>query len=71
MNFAVGWHWFKVSRRTPADAISGMMVKGVIQISSILGGQFVILVKFVFKAAHKDICEQRAKRRPHEKINNC
>ena len=71
MNFAVGWHWFRVSRRTRADPISGMMVKGVIQISSIIGGQFVILVKFVFNAAHKDIGEQRTKRRPHEKINNC
>ena len=41
MNFADGWHWFRVSRRTPANAISGMMVKGVTQISSIIGGNLL------------------------------
>ena len=66
VNFADGWQWFKVSRKIPADAILGMMVKGhVIHISSKIGGQFVMLIEFIFDGAHKNIGEQRTKRRSH------
>ena len=39
--------------------------EGVIHTLSIIGGQFTILIEFIFSGAHKNIGEQRTKRRSH------
>ena len=39
--------------------------KGVIHISSIVGGRFAILIEIIFSGAHKNIGEQRTKRRSY------
>jgi len=63
VNFADGWQLFRASRKIPADVRHDG--KGVIHISSIIRGQFAILIEFIFNGAHKNIDEQRTKRGSH------